>query len=100
MQVSKLLQYAPQARYTALEAMTHPFFDELRDPTYLLPNGEPPCCRPTSVRCVREARLATERFLCEPQKRGLPGYLCMTATTAGAESLLNLGCREAPAAAL
>ena len=39
-QVSKLLQYAPSKRYGALEAMTHPFFDELRDPATLLPNGE------------------------------------------------------------
>ena len=39
-QVSKLLQYAPSKRYGALEAMTHPFFDELRDPATLLPNGK------------------------------------------------------------
>lgn len=41
MQVSRLLQYAPQKRYTAYQAMTHPFFDELRDPATLLPNGKP-----------------------------------------------------------
>ncbi|GFR44892.1 hypothetical protein Agub_g6236 [Astrephomene gubernaculifera] len=39
--VSKLLQYAPQKRMTAVQAMTHPFFDELRDPTTRLPNGRP-----------------------------------------------------------
>ena len=39
-QVSKLLQYAPQKRMTAVQAMTHPFFDELRDPATRLPNGE------------------------------------------------------------
>ncbi|KAG2482974.1 hypothetical protein HYH03_018151 [Edaphochlamys debaryana] len=37
--VSKLLQYAPQKRMTAVQAMTHPFFDELRDPNTRLPNG-------------------------------------------------------------
>ncbi|KAG2445984.1 hypothetical protein HXX76_000587 [Chlamydomonas incerta] len=37
--VSKLLQYAPQKRMTAVQAMTHPFFDELRDPATRLPNG-------------------------------------------------------------
>ncbi|EFJ50723.1 hypothetical protein VOLCADRAFT_80100 [Volvox carteri f. nagariensis] len=37
--VSKLLQYAPQKRMTAIQAMTHPFFDELRDPNTRLPNG-------------------------------------------------------------
>eukprot|EP00201_Polytomella_parva_P008911 CAMPEP_0175058000 /NCGR_PEP_ID=MMETSP0052_2-20121109/11589_1 /TAXON_ID=51329 ORGANISM="Polytomella parva, Strain SAG 63-3" /NCGR_SAMPLE_ID=MMETSP0052_2 /ASSEMBLY_ACC=CAM_ASM_000194 /LENGTH=415 /DNA_ID=CAMNT_0016323301 /DNA_START=287 /DNA_END=1534 /DNA_ORIENTATION=+ len=37
--VSKLLQYAPNKRLTAIQAMTHPFFDELRDPNTKLPNG-------------------------------------------------------------
>ncbi|MEW5299474.1 MAG: hypothetical protein WDW36_002489 [Sanguina aurantia] len=37
--VSKLLQYSPQTRMTALQAMTHPFFDELRDGVTKLPNG-------------------------------------------------------------
>lgn len=39
--VSRLLQYAPKLRCTALEACTHPFFDELRDPTTTLPDGRP-----------------------------------------------------------
>ncbi|XP_010556680.1 PREDICTED: shaggy-related protein kinase alpha-like isoform X2 [Tarenaya hassleriana] len=34
--VSRFLQYSPNLRCTALEALTHPFFDELRDP-------KPPC---------------------------------------------------------
>lgn len=38
-QVSKLLQYSPLRRYTALQALTHPFFDELREGTTTLPNG-------------------------------------------------------------
>ncbi|KAI7748438.1 hypothetical protein M8C21_007596 [Ambrosia artemisiifolia] len=37
--VSRLLQYSPNLRSTALEAMIHPFFDELRDPAVRLPNG-------------------------------------------------------------
>jgi glycogen synthase kinase 3 beta len=41
LQVSRLLQYAPQKRYTPYQAMTHPFFDELRDPATVLPNGKP-----------------------------------------------------------
>jgi len=40
-QVARLLQYAPQKRCTAYQAMTHPFFDELRDPSTVLPNGKP-----------------------------------------------------------
>ncbi|XP_047325385.1 shaggy-related protein kinase alpha [Impatiens glandulifera] len=37
--VSRLLQYSPYLRCTALDALTHPFFDELRDPNTRLPNG-------------------------------------------------------------
>ncbi|THU67276.1 hypothetical protein C4D60_Mb05t22960 [Musa balbisiana] len=37
--VSRLLQYSPNLRCTALEALVHPFFDELRDLNTRLPNG-------------------------------------------------------------
>ncbi|XP_042457768.1 shaggy-related protein kinase gamma isoform X2 [Zingiber officinale] len=37
--VSRLLQYSPNLRCTALEALIHPFFNELRDPNTRLPNG-------------------------------------------------------------
>jgi glycogen synthase kinase 3 beta len=40
-QVAKLLVYSPTQRATALDAMRHPFFDELRDPACRLPNGRP-----------------------------------------------------------
>ncbi|KAL6005612.1 Shaggy-related protein kinase theta [Asimina triloba] len=39
--VSRLLQYSPNLRCTALEACAHPFFDDLRDPNVHLPNGRP-----------------------------------------------------------
>ncbi|KAK6133526.1 hypothetical protein DH2020_032740 [Rehmannia glutinosa] len=38
---SRLLQYSPNLRCTALEAIAHPFFDELREPSARLPNGRP-----------------------------------------------------------
>ncbi|RWR97448.1 Protein kinase domain-containing protein [Cinnamomum micranthum f. kanehirae] len=38
---SRLLQYSPNLRCTALEACAHPFFDELREPNSRLPNGRP-----------------------------------------------------------
>ncbi|KAG7034904.1 Shaggy-related protein kinase zeta, partial [Cucurbita argyrosperma subsp. argyrosperma] len=38
---SRLLQYSPSLRCTALEACAHPFFDELRDPNVRLPNNRP-----------------------------------------------------------
>ncbi|KAJ6809793.1 shaggy-related protein kinase alpha-like [Iris pallida] len=39
--ISRLLQYSPKLRSTALEACAHPFFDDLRDPNACLPNGHP-----------------------------------------------------------
>ncbi|XP_022969125.1 shaggy-related protein kinase zeta-like [Cucurbita maxima] len=38
---SRVLQYSPGLRSTALEACAHPFFDELREPNARLPNGRP-----------------------------------------------------------
>ncbi|XP_047169953.1 shaggy-related protein kinase eta-like isoform X1 [Vigna umbellata] len=38
---SRLLQYSPTHRCTALEACAHPFFDELREPNAQLPDGRP-----------------------------------------------------------
>lgn len=37
--ISRILQYDPQARLTASEAMAHPFFDELRNPETKLSTG-------------------------------------------------------------
>uniref|UniRef100_A0A2P2I2X3 Glycogen synthase kinase-3 beta-like n=1 Tax=Hirondellea gigas TaxID=1518452 RepID=A0A2P2I2X3_9CRUS len=37
--VSRLLEYTPGARISPLQACTHKFFDELRDPNTKLPNG-------------------------------------------------------------
>jgi serine/threonine protein kinase len=39
--LSKMLDYTPLLRPTAIEAMTHTFFDELRQPDTVLPNGKP-----------------------------------------------------------
>jgi len=39
--LSHLLVYKPKDRYTAFEAMAHPFFDELRKPETRLPDGHP-----------------------------------------------------------
>ncbi|QSL65480.1 hypothetical protein MERGE_002792 [Pneumocystis wakefieldiae] len=36
--VSHLLEYTPGARFSAIEALAHPFFDELRDPNISLPD--------------------------------------------------------------
>lgn len=37
--ISRLLEYTPTARLTAVEALCHPFFDELRAGDVRMPNG-------------------------------------------------------------
>ena len=39
--ITKLLQYDPKRRITPMDALAHPFFDELRIPNVKLPNGKP-----------------------------------------------------------
>ncbi|ORX74036.1 Pkinase-domain-containing protein [Linderina pennispora] len=39
--ITKLLDYTPTKRLSSIQAMTHPFFDELRDPNTRLHNGQP-----------------------------------------------------------
>ncbi|CAG9462196.1 unnamed protein product [Pedinophyceae sp. YPF-701] len=39
--LSCFLQYDPTKRITALQALAHPFFDEIRKPGACLPNGQP-----------------------------------------------------------
>jgi len=38
--ISKLLEYTPTVRMSAIESMCHPFFDELREPGAKMPNGK------------------------------------------------------------
>lgn len=40
--ISALLEYTPTQRLRAIEAMCHPFFDELRDPNTRLPDSRHP----------------------------------------------------------
>jgi glycogen synthase kinase 3 beta len=37
--IAKLLEYTPTERLSAIDAMVHPFFDELRDPNTKLPDS-------------------------------------------------------------
>ncbi|CAO3594433.1 unnamed protein product [Absidia cylindrospora] len=39
--LSRMLLYDPRKRITAIEALCHPFFDEIRDPNTRLPNDQP-----------------------------------------------------------
>ena len=36
-----MLRYEPGRRISPLQALGHPFFDDLRDPTKSLPGGKP-----------------------------------------------------------
>jgi glycogen synthase kinase 3 beta len=40
--IEKLLEYTPTQRLSAIDAMVHPFFDELRDPATRLPDSRHP----------------------------------------------------------
>ena len=40
--ISKLLEYTPTQRLSAIDAMIQPFFDELRDPNTRLPDSRHP----------------------------------------------------------
>ncbi|KAK2743102.1 regulator of ime2 [Onygenales sp. PD_40] len=40
--ITALLEYTPTQRLSAIEALCHPFFDELRDPNTRLPNSRDP----------------------------------------------------------
>lgn len=40
--ISRLLEYSPGQRLSAIEVLAHPFFDELRDPTTKLPDSRNP----------------------------------------------------------
>lgn len=35
-----MLKYNPKERITAIEALSHPFFNDIRDPNTRLPNGQ------------------------------------------------------------
>ena len=39
--LGSLLKYSPSERIDPLEALNHPFFDELRDENTTLPSGKP-----------------------------------------------------------
>lgn len=40
--ITALLEYTPSRRLSAIEAIAHPFFDELRDPNTRLPDSRHP----------------------------------------------------------
>ncbi|TVU18022.1 hypothetical protein EJB05_34089 [Eragrostis curvula] len=81
--VSRLLQYSPNLRSTALETLIHPFFDELRDPNTRLPNGRflPPLFnfKPHWYGCYTDFT-CTYKNIKTPHQLILPCYICGTKT--------------------
>ncbi|KAK9143488.1 hypothetical protein Syun_012888 [Stephania yunnanensis] len=69
--VSRLLQYSPNLRCTALEACAHNFFDDLRDPNARLPNGLPlpPLFNFTSQELVGACPELVQRLIPEHAKK-------------------------------
>lgn len=57
--VAKLLEYTPDARLSAIEAMIHPFFDELRVEGARMPNGKD---FPLLFDFTREGKLSLRSF--------------------------------------
>jgi glycogen synthase kinase 3 beta len=47
--ISRLLEYTPTQRLSAIEAMVHPFFDELRDPSTRMPDSRTPSNPPREL---------------------------------------------------
>ena len=75
--ISRLLEYTPSARLTAIEALCHPFFDELRTGEARMPNGRelPPLFNWTkeelSVRPDLISRLVPQHAEAELLSRGI-----------------------------
>ncbi|KAK4483450.1 hypothetical protein RD792_010637 [Penstemon davidsonii] len=69
--VSRLLQYSPTLRYTALEACAHPFFDDLREPNACLPNGRalPPLFNFTNEEIADASPELLKRLIPEHSKK-------------------------------
>jgi serine/threonine protein kinase len=61
--VSKFLKYDPSQRIDAFDALSHPFFDELRQPDARLPNGKP--LPPLFNFTEEEIKMATDRGVLE-----------------------------------
>jgi serine/threonine protein kinase len=66
--ITKLLAYNPEERFTAIEALTHPFFDELRDPETKLPTNTP---LPPLYDFSTMGNVAFTRFIFSPSERHL-----------------------------
>lgn len=87
--LSRMLQYVPAERVSALQACAHPYFDELRDPNVELPSS----FDKKLLFNFTEVELSSQ-----PELAGalIPAYARKTMT---AESLTKLGLAPAAAAA-
>jgi serine/threonine protein kinase len=99
--LTKMLTYVPSQRITAIEACTHPFFDELRDPSTKLADDQP--LPPLFNWTDEELRCATPEMieiLIPPHARtpeNWPPRVCLVPAVDSASSDPHLGIR-APSA--
>lgn len=76
--ISKLLEYTPTERLSSVDAMVHPFFDELRDPSTRLPDSRHP-----------NGPIKDLPILFDFSRHGKPNFLCSWQTTNGFSRTLN-----------
>ncbi|KAJ6334911.1 hypothetical protein OIU78_011703 [Salix suchowensis] len=72
--VSRLLQYSPNMRCTALEACAHPFFNDLRDANACLPDGRalPPLLNFTAQELAGASTELRQRLIPEHARKENP----------------------------
>eukprot|EP01101_Sappina_pedata_P005925 TRINITY_DN2828_c0_g1_i1.p1 TRINITY_DN2828_c0_g1~~TRINITY_DN2828_c0_g1_i1.p1 ORF type:complete len:495 (+),score=179.86 TRINITY_DN2828_c0_g1_i1:144-1628(+) len=80
--ISKLLQYTPLSRTKPFEGLTHPFFDELREPQTTLPSTKP---LPLLFNFTTSELAASRRI---PHDQLIP-YHGLSQLPAGSEAALN-----------
>ncbi|XP_018012954.1 glycogen synthase kinase-3 beta isoform X4 [Hyalella azteca] len=84
--VSRLLEYTPSARISPLQACTHRFFDELREPNTRLPNNRqlPPLFNFTEMELKIQPELASKLIPSHYQSEGGNSGAVGTETSSGA----------------
>ena len=103
--ISKLLEYNPSARLTALEACAHAFFDELREPNNKLPNGRdlPPLFNLTahelSIQPALNAKLVPAHYVPSASEAASAAGGATPTTTTAAAALANVATASAAVSA-
>ncbi|TGO63269.1 hypothetical protein BCON_0014g00580 [Botryotinia convoluta] len=73
--ISKLLEYTPTERLSAIEAMVHPFFDELREPDKTFPDSRHPGNSAKNLPTLFDFSLHELSIAPEHNQRLVPQYI-------------------------